>query len=161
MDTTRRIFKPPMIVGKEKRIDRNLLIFLAGTIDGGDSYDWQADATEMLTDYDIANPRRDDYNPKEEQSIDNPYFKGQVDWELDNLEYSDIILLNLLPNSKSPISLYELGAFQQSKKIIVVCTEEFYRNGNVEIICKRNDIPLFTTLIDAIVYIKNQYKKNV
>jgi hypothetical protein len=46
------------------------------------------------------------------------------------------------PDSKSPISLLELGLFKD-KSIFVVCPAGFYRNGNVDIVCDRYDIPVF------------------
>jgi hypothetical protein len=50
------------------------------------------------------------------------------------------------PNTKSPISLLELGLHATSKKLYVVCPDGFWRKGNVEMVCSVYDIPLFNTL---------------
>jgi hypothetical protein len=41
------------------------------------------------------------------------------------------------PATKSPISLLELGLFAKTGKLIVCCSEGFWRKGNVDIVCKR------------------------
>ena len=149
------IFNPPNPVQPKRK-----LIFLAGTIDNGNSYDWQQDAIELLEgEFDIANPRRNDYDPNQLQSKHNPYFKGQVDWEKETLAKSDIILFNFLDNSRSPISFYELGKFGHKDTTVVVCSEKFYRHGNIDIYCEADEIPMFKTLLsEAIIYIKQKYQ---
>lgn len=47
------------------------------------------------------------------------------------------------PNTKSPISLLELGLFARSGKVRVVCPEGFWRKGNVDIVCQYYNIPLY------------------
>ena len=44
------------------------------------------------------------------------------------------------PNTKSPISLLELGLFAKSGKLIVYCPEGFWRKGNVDVVCKRYEV---------------------
>jgi hypothetical protein len=83
----------------------------------------------------ILNPRRDDWDASWEQSINNPQFKEQVDWELLGLESCDYIFMYLSPETKSPISLLELGLFATKKNFICCCPKEFWRRGNVEIVC--------------------------
>lgn len=120
-----------------------LSIFLAGTIDNGDSDDWQAEITELLKDYDvdIYNPRRLEWNSDLEQSKDCPEFREQVEWELDALTNAHMIIMYLAPNSKSPISLLELGLYH-THDIVVCCPEGFWRKGNVDIVCERHKIPI-------------------
>ncbi len=131
-------------------------IFLGGTIDNNVSVDWQKSIIDKLsnTSVDIYNPRRKNWDSTWKQEIENKEFNGQVTWELDALTMSDFILINFLPDSKSPISLLELGLFSTSKKIFVCCPKEFYRSGNVHIVCKRYNIPLFEnidSLIDFVI----------
>ena len=59
----------------------------------GKAEDWQTYIGNKMADYDIVicNPRRDSWDSSWEQSIDNPKFKEQVDWEMDALEKSDCI----------------------------------------------------------------------
>jgi hypothetical protein len=67
------------------------------------------------------------------------------------------------PNTKSPISLLELGLFAQSKKLIVCCPRGFWRKGNVDITCDRYGIPFFDdfkiSLVALVQLIKNQNNK--
>lgn len=134
-------------------------IFLGGTIDNGDSENWQNRAIELLKDRDIViyNPRNEKWDITMEPVISNPNFVDQVQWELEALEISTVILINFLPNSKSPISLLELGLYTKETKCLVVCPKEFYRSGNVHFVCKRYEIPLFDTLEEVINEIKQNY----
>lgn len=118
-------------------------VFIAGTIDMGNSEDWQLQVTCLFTELfkknkvAIFNPRRKDWDSSWTQ--DDPRFRGQVEWELSRLEEADVILMVFLPDSKSPISFMELGAFKH-KPMIVYCPDEFYRSGNVKIFCRKYDI---------------------
>lgn len=127
-------------------------IFLAGTIDNGQSKNWQSDVVDRLKNVNVQvlNPRRTKWDPNLEQSINNPSFVEQVNWELDSLQRCDIILMNILGDSKSPISLMELGLFASSGKLMVTCGLDFYRRGNIEVVCDRYDIPLYDTLDELI-----------
>lgn len=132
-------------------------IFLAGTIEMGNSEDWQSEIVEAFKDEDVIlyNPRRKDWDSSWEQKETNPQFNHQVNWELTCLEKSDLIILYFAPNSQSPISLLELGIFHK-KNIIVCCPEGFWRKGNIDIVCRRYDIPKTETikeLIDEMKYL--------
>ena len=98
----------------------------------------------------ILNPRRDDWDGSWEQQADNPQFFEQVSWELDMLDAADIVVMYLAPDTKSPISLLELGLYARSGKLKVCCPTGFWRRGNVEMVCKRYQIPLFENL-DALI----------
>ena len=78
-----------------------------------------------------------------------------MSWELDMLDAADIVVMYLAPDTKSPISLLELGLYARSGKLKVCCPdgfwriccpEGFWRRGNVEMVCRRYQIPLFETL---------------
>lgn len=118
-------------------------MFLAGTIDNGSSVDWQAEAAKYAVSigFSVLNPRRPDWDPKTEQSITNPKFYAQVNWELNALTDADCVIINFLRDSQSPISLLELGLFASRSRLIVVCPEGFWRKGNVDIVCQRGGIP--------------------
>ncbi len=122
-------------------------IFLAGTIDMGNSEDWQFRIINkfIFSNYNINfyNPRRDEWDASWSQTIENPQFYQQVNWELNALDKCDIIFMNFLPDSKSPITLLELGLYANSGKLIVCCPKDFWRRGNVEIVCERYNIPMF------------------
>lgn len=131
-------------------------IFLAGSIEMGNCENWQETVQELLKDEDVIiyNPRRESWDPTWEQRDTNPQFYHQVNWELDRLDEADIIFMYIDPATKSPITLLELGLFADSDKLIVCCPDGFYRKGNVEIVCKRNYIPLFNDFTDAFNYLK-------
>jgi len=145
------IIKPPGTI-----ID-GTSVFLAGSIEMGAAEDWQAKVETALsgTDIIVYNPRRDDWDSSWVQSIDNPQFRKQVEWELEALEKASIIALYLAPGTMSPISLLELGLFK-SKTMVVCCPEGFWRKGNVDIVCKRYGIRQVQTLdglVDAILWL--------
>ena len=126
-------------------------IFLAGSIEMGNAENWQEELTKYFErDFNIFNPRRDNWDNSLEQSINNPQFYEQVTWELNALDKSDLIIMYFDPNTKSPISLLELGLYATSKKLHVICPEGFWRKGNVDIICKKYDIPLYETINEFI-----------
>ncbi len=145
-------FKPPQQI--QNRYKKS--IFLAGTIDMGNSEDWQFKVKDffLTKDVDIYNPRRASWDNSWVQEFENPQFYQQVNWELNALEKADFIILNLLPNSKSPISLLELGLFAKSGKLLVCCPKEFYRSGNIQIVCDKYNIPLFTDIDELLNTIK-------
>lgn len=139
-----RVYKAPEVSSSKKS---RFSIFLAGTIEMGKSVDWQTKLTSELMDYDIDvyNPRRESWDNSWKQTISNRPFSEQVNWELDHIDLCDVIVFVIQGNSKSPISLMELGYVAKSgKQVLVQCDMDFWRRGNVEIICDRNNIPLFS-----------------
>ena len=105
----------------------------------GKAEDWQKRLINSLSDkpFIFLNPRRDDWDSSWEQTIENPEFKLQVTWELTGLEMADVIVMYFDPETKSPISLLELGLHARTKKLIVVCPEGFWRKGNVDVVCEK------------------------
>jgi hypothetical protein len=147
--------------------EKPITVFLAGTIDMGNSVDWQHEFLKVYREVDnllMFNPRRPDWNSDWEQVITNANFKAQVDWEMDYLIYADVIVFNFEENSKSPITLAELGLHvaDKSKHILVRCPKGFYRKGNVDIICQRHNVPVYETMDDihaVLKYIIHQTSK--
>lgn len=129
----------------------NKSIFLAGSIEMGSAENWQETVQNALVELPVTiyNPRRDNWDSKWEQSINNPEFNYQVNWELDKISEASLIFMYLAPGTKSPISLLELGSCYH-KNIIVCCPEGYWRKGNVDIFCDRNQIPLYNNLDLAI-----------
>lgn len=123
-------------------------VFLAGSIEMGKAEDWQTSLGKFFGrfDYDVLNPRRDDWDSSWVQTFENPNFYQQVTWELNNLDKASIIVLYFDPDTKSPISLLELGLYADSGKIYVICPDGFWRKGNVDIVCNKYNIPLFNDL---------------
>jgi len=113
----------------------------------GAAENWQSRLEKELSDLDVIiyNPRRDDWDSSWVQSIHNAQFVQQVEWELAALEKANIIAMYFDPNTKSPISLLELGLFARTGKMIVCCPEGFWRKGNVDIVCRKYSVPLTST----------------
>ena len=133
----------------------NFTLFLAGSIEMGTAEHWQNRVIEALKDckrLTIYNPRRDDWDSSWVQSIDNPQFIEQVEWELDNLQRANLAIFYFDPSTKSPITLMELGMMSNpwSPRTLVVCPKGFWRRSNVEFFCAREGIEFFETLDDAI-----------
>lgn len=123
-------------------------VFLAGSIEMGAAENWQEHITRLLADTDITilNPRRDDWDSSWVQSIHNPQFRQQVEWELSAMEHADVIVMHFEPNTKSPITLLEFGLFARSGKLIVHCPDGFWRKGNVEVVAARYGVPLVSSI---------------
>jgi hypothetical protein len=125
-------------------------IFLGGSIEMGKAEQWQIQVTEEFGrkkfNGTILNPRRDDWDASWEQKADNPQFREQVEWELEAQEEADVIIYYFSPGTKSPITLLELGLFSQDANVFVCCPDEFWRKGNVDIVCERYGIPMFDNL---------------
>ena len=140
------IYLPPQNIAIRNRSKKS--IFLAGSIELGFAEKWQKNLGDWLLErnFNVFNPRREDWDSSWIQTYENPQFSQQVKWELNALEKSDIIIMYLDPNTKSPISLLELGLHANSKKLWVVCPDGFWRKGNVEVVCSLYDIPLFNSL---------------
>ena len=157
-----RAILPPEIIAPS-----NVSVFLAGTIDMGHSIDWQqkfidqANKEETLDDVVVFNPRRKSWDHTWTQRIGNKQFSEQVNWELDAMENADVILLFLEANSKSPISMMELGLFADSGKLMVCCEEGFWRKGNIDIVCKRKEIDQYNTFDELSEAVITKLKKLV
>lgn len=135
---------------------RKPVIFLAGSIEMGKADDWQTKIAKQLEKYKgtILNPRREHWDTSWKQTIANNKFRTQVEWEFSGLDKSDYIIMYFAPDSKSPISLLELGLFSKSHKIICCCPKKFWRRGNVEFICKKFKLPILDNLEQVIELLK-------
>lgn len=140
-------------------------VFLAGSIEQGLAEHWQEKVYRSLSESNILcviyNPRRDDWDSS--WTADSEELKNQIQWELENLKDSDIILFYFDPSTKSPISLLEFGKYidNLSKKIIIVCPDGFYRKTNVVETAKfyKYDGSIFNTLDEGIDELKCELMK--
>lgn len=121
-------------------------MFLAGSIEMGTAADWQMELVTALgkRDLTILNPRRADWDSTWKQSLDEPQFREQVEWELDGLERADLVAMWFDPATKAPITLLELGLTARTDKLVIGCPEGYWRKGNIEVVCSRFGIPLTT-----------------
>lgn len=135
-------------------------LFLAGTIEMGNSRDWQAYVIEQLKDcgLNIFNPRREE-NPVVNGQTEIEY---QIRWELKHIRRSDLVLIHFEKNSISPISLLELGLLLGENRLVpdnlfVSCDPEYTRRDNVVLTCEEYGVEVFDDLDDAINIIKERY----
>ncbi len=129
-------------------------IFLAGSIEMGIAENWQTKIVNSLKSNPfcaIFNPRRDNWDSSWEQKESNSQFNEQVTWELDYIDKADLVLFYFDPNTKSPVTLLELGIALASKKnMIVCCPEGFYRKGNVDITCSKFGVKVYSKIDEVI-----------
>lgn len=138
---------------------REVVIFLAGSIEMGNAPRWQAAMAERLQDklatvsssstanapqaidVLVLDPRRDDWDSSWKQDESDPKFNEQVTWELTGMETADVVVFHFAANTISPITLLELGLFGRTKRCVVFCDDTYQRKGNVDIVCTRYNIP--------------------
>jgi hypothetical protein len=152
-----RFLKPPAPL---KLYSGERSVFLAGSIEMGQAELWQAEVERSLAEEQVVilNPRRDQWDASWEQSIRNPLFRDQVEWELSGQELATVIAMYLAPATKAPITLLELGLFARSGKLVVCCPAGFWRRGNVEVVCSRYGIPLVDDLRGLIDLVRLRLK---
>ena len=145
------IITPETIVNKGANKLNAKSVFLAGTIDNGNSLNWQdkviIELINLGVSCEVFNPRREHWNPNPTKED----METQIKWEQDHLDSADVIAMVLLDDSKSPISLLEMGLYAKSKKLIVFCTPKFYRFDNIRLTCEKYHIPLVQDLHPLII----------
>ncbi len=142
------------------------IIFLAGSIEQDTAEKWQEDLSNYIKEIDnkdslILNPRRDEWDASIEQRSRNEDFSNQVNWELDGIESANHIIFYFDKNTKSPITLLELGMVSQMEDISniwVICPEGYWRKGNVEIMCERYDMELFHSMEEFKEFLKYEWE---
>jgi hypothetical protein len=155
-----RVFKAPEAVKKPLGYKG---VFLSGAIDMGEAEDWQSIITKKILNdkkYSkliVVNPRRNDWDSSWKQEKSNKKFNEQVTWELKNLEKSDYIIVYFTEESKAPITLLELGLMigRRPEKVIVYCPKNFYRKGNVDIVCDRYHIKQAESIDDILEFLED------
>ena len=146
------IYKAPQNI--EERNSDLLSVFLAGSIEMDKAIDWQAECEKALfISHNVFNPRRESWDSSWKQEASNPKFSEQVNWELNALEQADVVIMFFAANTKSPISLLEFGLYAQSKKMLVVCENGFWRKGNVDVVCQRYNIPQYENLNELLTHL--------
>lgn len=133
-------------------------IFLGGSIEQGACDNWQSMLSPRLQEmgWVVLNPRRAEWDATWEQSIENPQFVEQVEWELAALTMAEEILIYFDPATKAPISLFELGLYIRNPKLTVVCPDGFYRKGNVDVNSRWYSARQLSSLDEALVYYKDR-----
>lgn len=142
-----KILKPPAMFDQAKNC-----VFLAGSIEMDTASNWQEKVQEALIDKDVTiyNPRRDSWDSSWKQDCTDINFVTQVSWELSAMDWVSTIVMYFDPETKSPVTLLELGLYAASKKLIVCCPEGFWRKGNVDMVCRKYNVRMVETLEDLI-----------
>ena len=145
-----KVIKAP--THRESDYDDNLKVFLGGSIEMGNATDWQDQLISRYKNHNVTfwNPRRDDWDSSwsQDPTVGSP-FNEQVTWEMDAQDEADAIVYYFDPNTTSPITLLELGSYGDFNSI-VCCPDGYFRKGNVEMFCKRYDIPFVHTFDDLV-----------
>ena len=139
-----------------RREIRGTKVFLAGSLETGETGDWQARVTSRLSNLPISilNPRGDNLDPGWEQVATDEQISEQVKWELDYIARADVIAMYFDPGTKASTALLEFGMCAGGRKMIVGCPQNFYRRGNVEIVCERKGIIIvdsFNEFVESII----------
>jgi hypothetical protein len=139
-------------------------VFLAGSIEMGKAKDWQTELTDKIIDDKklskliITNPRRKDWDSSWKQEKTNAQFFEQVTWELSNIEAADFVVVYFDGATQSPITLMELGIITQSKpdRVVVLCPDNYFRKGNVDIVCDRYGVTQVNTIEEIVEFLKSK-----
>lgn len=152
-----RVYKAPEL----PKGPLNNTVFLAGSIEMGAAEKWQDEflskaKAEFSDDWVFLNPRRDDWDASWVQSIANPQFFQQVDWEMTWLDQAHHKVFYFAKDTMSPITLLELGKHGNSYHSHVILKEGYLRAGNVEIFCYKHGIPIYDSIDDVIKQLKKE-----
>jgi hypothetical protein len=145
-------------------------IFLAGSIEMGKARRWQEEIFQTVKDMktlsnrdvSLFNPYRPDWDTTIANTTKDLRFKSQVQWEWTRLIQSDLVVFNFEKDTKSPISLLELGAMATyGKQMIVCCPKDFWKYGNVEFIVQYycNNIVMVHDFYSLITILKERICK--
>lgn len=134
------------------------MIFLGGSIEMDTAERWQERVVRSFENKNVTflNPRRDDWDINIKQTCEDKNFRDQVNWELSGISQSDLVVFYIDPNTKSPITLMEIGLVAGlEKQTVVCCPDGFYRKGNIEMICDRYDIKMIESFDRLLIYLEN------
>ncbi|KAL5442280.1 hypothetical protein PMIN06_013154 [Paraphaeosphaeria minitans] len=131
-------------------------VFAAGSIEMGKAIPWQDLLENQLCDLPITlcNPRRGEWDPAVTQQARNAAFREQVEWELGALTSASVICFFFDHATMSPVSLMELGLWAHSKKVVVCCNGEYWKGGNVHIVCERYGVPVVETFKELVPLVR-------
>jgi hypothetical protein len=145
----------------ELPIYRKFTVFTAGSIEMGDAVNWQPMMAARLSPLPITvcNPRRGKWDKNITQQAADKFFKQQVDWERDALEQADVICFFFDTETKSPVSLLELGRWAASDKVIVCCGDDYWKSGNVHLACEDDGITYVKKFEELVPEVVKMLKK--
>jgi len=132
-------------------------LFLAGGISG--CRNWQAEvvAHTQSIDFILYNPRREHFDDTSQDITEE-----QITWEEEMMRKADFIAFYFCRETLCPITLYELGVYNMTKKPIVIGMDQDYsRRLDVEIQTKlkRPEVEIVYGTQNLINSIKSFFKK--
>ena len=132
-------------------------IYLAGTMDfGSDANDWQTRFSNGLaaltdpikgilmfknTNFIVINPHVPPQNNLA-PNLENPEFCTTMQWRMSMMDQADVILVNIMNKSVSPVPILEFGTNLRSGKLIVRCGELHQCYPQIRLYCERYSVPL-------------------
>jgi hypothetical protein len=131
--------------------ENRIKIFLGGSIEMGKADHWQQNLVDQLSKESFDRPL-DLYNPRHNREWKtewmNDYepgtpFHTQVDWELRHQKDADLLLYYFAADTISPITLFELGLFQQQNPVIGM-DPAYLRAGNLVVTKEHFDLHIHT-----------------
>lgn len=142
------------------------IIFLGGSIEMDEAERWQERIVRSFESKSVTflNPRRDDWDKNIKQTCEDKNFRNQVNWELSGIMQSDLVVFYIDPNTKSPITLMEIGlAAGKGINTIICCPDGFWRKGNVEMVCDRFGLKLIESFDRLLIFLENfiEHHRNV
>lgn len=148
------------IIMAPNRVDKltKYAVFLAGRTSGSD---WRKLLAELLTSTPITllNPSRSDWDSTWVENNTDSRWAEQISWELDMQDAADSVAFFFDQASDAPISLLEFGLAARTGKALVCVSYDYSKRGNIEAVCAKYKIPLFSTLEglkDGIIQNNNQ-----
>jgi hypothetical protein len=131
---------------------RKYTVFTAGSIEMGAAVNWQPLMATRLNHLPITvcNPRKGYWDQSITQQAKDEFFRQQVVWELDALEQADVICFFFDTETKSPVSLLELGLWAASDKVVVCCGDAYWKSGNVHLTCERYGVKCVKTFAELV-----------
>ena len=133
-------------------------LYITGSISLDKSENWIMVFIEGLKKYFlkdknlfIFHPIRKDWNPEWGENEYDSEFRKQFVWELEAQGLADIVVMHFEHDALAPITLMEFGLnVGKDSRLIVHCPKGFWKKGNIDIICIRNEIKQAETLDDLL-----------
>ncbi len=112
-------------------------IFLAGSIDGDNDNHWRKETISYIKKIWFENIDNKNsitiYNPLRDEEWSFDMEAEQAAWDISMLNISDYIIMNLMGDSVSPVSLLELGLFSSSSKLFLSIEDTYVRKNIAEL----------------------------
>jgi hypothetical protein len=136
--SSKAMYITPPIIPKDNRPS----VFLARSIEMDDISDFNSTLSRLPIT--ILDPCRDDWDCSW-RNIYDPKFIEQTEWEIQQLEKADVIILFFHPGTMDGSKLLELGLYAKDRKTVVFCPNGYSMKAYLQIICRKYNIPLLET----------------